>query len=156
MRAPLPLALSLALAGACWTGPAPAPPPLHATAPPPAEVRPALYERIGGRSGIRAIVGEAISNLAADRRINIFFANSDIVVLRKHLEDWLCAASGGPCRYTGKTMRATHLGMGVGGEDFEAFVEAFAKAADQLGVKGRDKVELVLAVRRPRADIVER
>ena len=149
----LALALLPALAGACWTGPDPEPP--RARPAPPAGARPTLYERLGGPDAIRAIVDEALQQIVADSRINTYFANVDAPALRRHLEDWLCAQSGGACRYGGKSMRMAHSGMRINGDEFEAFVEAFTKALDRLRVGGREKVELVLIIRRPRPEIIE-
>jgi hemoglobin len=149
------LALALALAGACWTGPVQQPPP-PATRPPPSAPSRSLYERLGGRDAIEVIVDAALSNIAADPRINTFFANTDLPALRTHLVDWVCYASGGDCHDTGKAMRGAHLGMGIRGEDFEAFVEAFATALARFRVEGREKGDLVMLLRRARPEIVER
>ena len=37
-----------------------------------------LYERLGGIDAIRAVVDDFVGNVAADKRINRFFANTDI------------------------------------------------------------------------------
>jgi hemoglobin len=154
MRAPLVvmLALALAPAAACWAGPAPEPP--RSSTSPPANARPPLYERLGGRSAISAIAEQAVQNLVGDRRLQTFFANADVPRLRRQLEQWLCAAAGAPCRYTGKSLRAAHAGMAIGSDDFEAFVDAFAVALDRLGIRGRERVEVLLIIRRARPDIV--
>lgn len=149
------LALTLALAGACWTAPAPEPPQARASEVKPAR-RPALYDRLGGRDAIRAIVERALRHIVTDRRINTFFLNADAVALRRRLEEWLCAASGGPCRYTGKDMRTAHMGMGIGSDEFEAFVDAFEAAASEVRLHDRPRIELVLLVRRARPEILER
>ena len=37
-----------------------------------------LYDRLGGYNAIQAVVDQMIANVAADRRINKFFAHADI------------------------------------------------------------------------------
>jgi hemoglobin len=82
--------------------------------------------------------------------------NTDSRVVRDHLVTWLCVASGGPCRYAGRRLALAHAGMGIDDEHFDAFVEAFTKALNRFNVKGRDKVELVLLLRRAHEDVVGR
>ena len=103
------LAMALAL-GACAGA---KPRPLAATLPP-APPRP-LYDRLGGQRAIEAVVGELMGNVAADDRINVMFGMSDLGQLRTRLVDFICVATGGPCQYTGRDMKAAHAGMGVSG-----------------------------------------
>jgi hemoglobin len=152
--APAPvLALVLALAGACWTGAETEP---RRPEPERRDGRPALFERAGGMDALRAIVDSLLANVAADGRINMYFMNADIPALREHLVTWLCVASRGPCRYRGKELRDAHAGMLIDGDSFDAFVEAFTNALNRHGVRGREKVELVLLLRRAHGSVVER
>lgn len=48
------------------------------------------------------------------------------------LVDQICEASGGPCKYTGKDMKTAHMGMGVGGSDFDALVDNLSATLDKL------------------------
>jgi hemoglobin len=65
-----------------------------------------LYTRLGGKPAITAVVDEFIGNVAADKRINAFFANADIPDLKGKLVDLICQGTGGPCTYAGKDMKA--------------------------------------------------
>ena len=60
-----------------------------------------LYERLGGKGAIEAVVDQFIANVAADDRINHRFVYADFARLRGHLVDQVCAATGGPCTYKG-------------------------------------------------------
>ena len=64
-----------------------------------------LYERLGGIDAIRAVVDDFVGNVAADKRINKFFANTDIVRLKRNLVNQICQGTGGPCVYTGRACR---------------------------------------------------
>jgi hemoglobin len=70
--------------------------------PPPGEQ--SLYQQLGGRAGITAIVDDAIGNIAADPRINQRFRTTEPNHLKTNLIDLLCQRSGGPCVYAGRNM----------------------------------------------------
>src|SRR5436305_5845151 len=78
-----------------------------------------LYDRLGGQTAISAVVDDFVANVAADKRINKFFANANIPRLKARLVEQLCQASGGPCYYTGADMKTAHAGMGVRNRDFD-------------------------------------
>src|SRR5471032_3493106 len=103
-----------------------------------------LYDRLGKKKAITAVVDEFVSRVAADNRINKFFAATagDPKRLKKfkgNLVDQICEASGGPCKYKGKDMKAAHMGMGVGSADFTAIVEDLSGALDKLNVGQHEK-----------------
>ena len=115
-----------------------------------------LYERLGKKEAITAVVDEFVANVAADTRINKFFANTDIPHLKAALVDQICQATGGPCKYTGKTMKEAHQGMGVSTADFTALVEDLVKALDKFHVGETEKGELLGALGSMKGDIVEK
>ncbi|HNK79075.1 MAG TPA: group 1 truncated hemoglobin, partial [Nitrospira sp.] len=81
-----------------------------------------LYDRLGGKTAITAVVDDFVGRVAGDARINGKFANANIPRLKSMLVDQICQASGGPCTYTGRDMKSTHAGMGVSSSDFDALV----------------------------------
>jgi hemoglobin len=114
-----------------------------------------LYERLGGRDAISAVVDDFVARCAADGRINGKFARTDIPRLKSSLVDQVCEASGGPCTYTGRDMRTTHDGMGVTAAEFDALVGDLVATLDQFGVGETEKSELLGALAPMRPDIVE-
>jgi len=115
-----------------------------------------LYRRLGGYTAIQAVVDEAIKNIAADKRINRFFANANIPRLRRHLADQICAGAGGPCVYQGRDMKSAHRGLGINGGHFNALVEDLGKALNKFRVPAREQRELVALLAPTKKDIVER
>ena len=120
-----------------------------------------LYERLGGKDAISAVVDEFVGHVAADKRINSFFAKtaSDperLKTFKMNLVNQICEASGGPCKYTGKDMKSAHMGMGVSGGDFDALVEDLVWALDKLHVGKTEKNELLGALGPMKTDIVEK
>lgn len=115
-----------------------------------------LYQRLGGQPAIQAVVDDFIGNVAADKRINGFFASTSIPRLNKMLVDQICEATGGPCKYTGRSMLAAHAGMGVTEAHFNALVEDLVKSLDKFNVPQREKNELLNALASMKNDIVAR
>ena len=108
--------------------------------------QPTLYERLGGKPAITAVVDDFIGNVAADARINKRFANADIPRLKTKLVEQICEASGGPCKYTGATMLDAHRGMNVTDAEFNALVEDLVKSLDKFKVPSQEKGELLTAL----------
>jgi hemoglobin len=120
-----------------------------------------LYSRLGGKKSIAAVVDEFVGRVAADKRINAFFGAtaSDPKRLKKfkgNLVDQICEASGGPCKYKGKTMKAAHMGLGISGSDFNALVEDLVGALDKFKVGQHEKDQLLGALAPMKSDIVEK
>lgn len=114
-----------------------------------------LYDRLGGVNSITAVVENFRDRVAGDDRINQKFAKTDLVRLRKMLIDQVCEAAGGPCRYTGRSMKEAHAGMGVTSGEFDALVQDLVATLNQFSV-GKKEQDDVLAVLGPlEADIVE-
>ena len=102
-----------------------------------------LYDRLGGPGAITAVVDDFVGNVAADNRINKFFAKTDIPRLKRLLVEQICAGTGGPCTYTGRDMRSVHAGMGITDAQFNALVEDLVKSLDKFKVPEKEKGELL-------------
>jgi hemoglobin len=114
-----------------------------------------LYDRLGGKDAITAVVKDFVEErVAKDNRINAFFKNSDIPGLETKLVDQICEASGGPCKYTGKDMKTAHTGMKVTDADFNALVEDLKASLDQFKVPAKEQGELIGALAPMHDDIV--
>ena len=114
-----------------------------------------LYDRLGGVDAISAVTDAFIANAAADTRINAKFAKTDIPRLRLHLIEQLCAATGGPCVYTGKDMKSTHKNMMVTEGEFNALVEDLVAALNKFSVPEKEKGELLAILGPLKSQIVE-
>jgi hemoglobin len=156
MKAPLAaLACACVLSACHGATPGAAPAPVGAS---PAETsaRPSLYTRLGGVDAIRAVVGDFLGRVAADTRINAFFRGVDTAELAAKLTDQICQATGGPCRYAGKSMRAAHADMRITDADFDALVEDLAASLDHFSVGPTEERELLTALGGLRGQIVTR
>ena len=120
-----------------------------------------LYERLGKKKAITAVVDEFVGRVAADNRINAFFGPtaSDpkrLKTFKGNLVDQICQASGGPCKYKGKDMKTAHMGMGVSTANFTALVEDLVGALDKFKVGQHEKDQLLGALGPMKGDIVEK
>ena len=102
-----------------------------------------LYDRLGGQPAITAVIDDFVGNVAADTRINRFFARTDIPRLKRLLVEQICQGTGGPCTYTGRDMKTTHAGMGITDAQFNALVEDLVKSLDKFKVPEKEKGELL-------------
>jgi hemoglobin len=114
-----------------------------------------LYERLGGLDAIKAVIGEFAARVLADERVNKKFTRTNAPRLTLHLVEQVCAATGGPCRYTGNNMKKAHKNMKVTAGEFNALVEDLVKALDKFNVPKAEKNELLGALAPMKADIVE-
>ena len=120
-----------------------------------------LYDRLGGKKAITAVVDEFVGRVAADTHINSFFAATAadpqrLASFKIKLVDQICQASGGPCVYKGKDMKTAHAGMGVDEGAFNALVEDLVKSLDKFHVAEKDKNALLGVLGPMKKDIVEK
>jgi hemoglobin len=113
-----------------------------------------LYERLGGHKAIVAVVDDFTANVGADARINKFFANSDMVRVKAKLVEQIGMATGGPEKYTGKSMKETHANMGVAEADFNALVEDLVTTLNKFKVPPKEQSELLTILGSLKGDIV--
>jgi hemoglobin len=126
-----------------------------------AQAETSLYDNLGGKKAISAVVDDFVARVAADKRINAFFAATAadpkrLAAFKSKLVDQICQASGGPCQYTGRTMKAAHAGMGISRADFGALVSDLTAALDKFHVSAKDKDTLLGVLGPMQSDIVEK
>ena len=107
---------------------------LHEKPAPATTGKDALYLELGGTPGITSVVDAFLPRINGDARINTLFRNVDHDDLRRLVIEQLCAATGGPCTYTGRSMEEAHSGLNLTDADFKAFVDDLVAAMNQLKV----------------------
>jgi hemoglobin len=118
---------------------------------------PTLYQRLGGREGIRGVVDDFVANVVADERIKGRFAGLTPARAEKFktdVSDQICEATGGPCSYLGRDMKAAHKGLGISDAEWNATVENLVKALDKRKVAEADRRELLGLLGPMKGDIV--
>ncbi len=120
-----------------------------------------LYDNLGGKKGITAVVNDFVGRCATDPRIKAFFTADvqdpkKLAKFKTNLVNQICQAAGGPCKYTGKSMKDAHAGMGISTADFNALVEDLVAALDKFKVAEADKNTLLGVLGPMKSDIVEK
>ena len=118
-----------------------------------------LYDRLGGKKAIKAVVADFVNNVAGDSRINKFFADTAkdpkrLARFKDNLVDQICQASGGPCKYKGKDMVTAHKGMNISDAEFTALVEDLVKSLNKFNVGATEQNELLGALGGLKSQIV--
>lgn len=105
-----------------------------------------LYERLGGQSGIHAIVENVWENHVSNPLVKNRYAASDPENVKRLVREFFGAGIGGPETYTGRDMLTAHKGMNINDEEFVAVIDDVLKALDQnnVGQKERDEVLCIL------------
>lgn len=115
-----------------------------------------LYERLGGKGALTAVVNELWAVVSTDARINASFAHTKPEVFGGQLVDFLCQASGGPCQYRGRDMKSAHTGMKLSDADFNALAEDTVKVLDKFKVPANEKGEVMGLLGSLKGDVVNR
>lgn len=109
-----------------------------------------LYWRLGGPDAINAAVDETIKVSKADPRL----AGRITGGCAGKLKEQLCAATGGPCTYTGRDMKTAHTGLKITEAEFGAVGENLVKVLDAFNVPEKEKGELLGLILPMKGDIV--
>src|SRR5689334_4621679 len=118
-----------------------------------------LYERVGGYDALAAVVDDFIVRLVTDKQFEKFFAgasNDSKKRIRQHILDQFCAATGGPCVYTGRDMKTSHAGLGITEADWNAAAKHLVASLDKFKVPEKEKGEVLAFVTTLKKDIVEK
>ena len=125
----------------------------------PAE-KPSLYERLGGVYSIATVVDDFIDRVMGDPRLNA----NPLVDEAHHrvppagfkylVTEMVCWATGGPQRYTGKSMKESHEHLKITAQEWEAFLDDFQQTLDKFAVPSGEQAELKAIVDSTRSDIV--
>jgi len=113
-----------------------------------------LYQRLGGKEAINAVVKDLLAAGLADPRLNPRMSRMDGARCERQLTDLLCSATGGPCQYTGRDMKTAHAGAHVTETEWQAFAENLTKTFDRFNVASRERGELLQLIGPMKADIV--
>jgi len=120
---------------------------------------PTLYKRLGGYDAIAAVTDDFIGRLATDSVIGRFFtghSKDSQMKIRQLVVDQLCAATGGPCVYIGRSMKSAHAGLGITGAEWDRSVRLLVATLTKFNVPATEQTEVLAAVSTLKPDIVEK
>jgi len=119
-----------------------------------------LYDRLGGVYSIATVVDDFIERvlvndtLNANRAINEARGRVPKAGLKFHITTLVCAATGGPCTYTGRAMKESHQQLNITEGQWQAMVADFRKTLDTFNVPAKEQGELITIVDSTKTDIV--
>jgi hemoglobin len=116
----------------------------------------ALYDDLGGAAGIQAIVDKAVPRWLADPRVGPTFAETNMDRFRRLLAEQLCQLTDGPCRYTGRSMAASHRGLNLSQMQFNAVAEDLQDAMTDAGIGFHTQNRLIAKLAPMQRDVVTR
>jgi hemoglobin len=111
-----------------------------------ADAAQSLYKRLGGYDAIAGFVDTAFPRVAMHPQLtHLFRGHSQSSQLRQRqlIVDALCAATGGPCIYTGRDMKPVHVGLGITGAQWDAFMGIISTAATEKKFGVAEKAEFL-------------
>jgi len=134
----------------------------------------ALFDRLGGEDGVSNIVADFVLRVLDDPRVNFdrlgvkrggFSIHRDqseawkptpqnVGTLQTHLVEFLALATGGPARYTGRQIEATHAEMHISNPEFDAALGDLKASLDKLKIPNLEQKELLAIVESTRPEIV--
>jgi hemoglobin len=121
---------------------------------------PSLYERLGGVYAIAAVIDDFIDRIMDDPRLN---ANPKVDEAHHRVSragfkylvtEQVCAAAGGPQRYTGRSMLDSHSHLGITEEEWQVFLGDLRASFEKFGVPAAEQAELFAIVDSTKKDIV--
>jgi hemoglobin len=121
---------------------------------------PTLYDRLGGVYAIAVVVDDFIDRVMSDSRLN---ANPRVDEAHhkvpppgfKYLvTEQVCWATGGPQKYSGRSMKDSHAHLGITSSEWDAFLDDFDQTMDKFSVPDRERAELLAIIQSTRGDIV--
>jgi hemoglobin len=121
-----------------------------------------LWERLGQRTGVERVVNDVVLAAAEDKKVNflrdgkVVLKGKDIDHLKEMLIQLISANTGGPLKYTGKSMLEVHKGMAITDAEFDAFKDVFVGVLKKHKIPEADIDELGKIVESTRKDIVEK
>ena len=122
--------------------------------------KPSLYDRLGGVYSIATVADDLVDRVMVDARLNA----NPLVDEAHHrvppagfkylVTEMVCWAAGGPQKYTGKSMKDSHLNLKITPKEWEAFLDDLQQTLDKFTVPAQEQAELKAIVNSTRSDIV--
>lgn len=119
-----------------------------------------LYERLGGVYAIAAVVDDFIDRIMVNPLLN---ANPKVDEAHHRVSkagfkylvtEMVCWATGGPQKYTGKSMKESHEHLGITEPEWQVFLKDFQDTLDEFQVEQTEQRELFAIVASTKTDIV--
>jgi hemoglobin len=118
-----------------------------------------LYKRVGGYDALASVTDDFIGKLATDKDFSRFFvgfSEDSKKRIRQNIVDLFCQATGGPCFYVGRDIKAAHAGLGITKAEWDKSVTIFVDTLNKFKVGDQEQKDLAAIVLPLEKDIVEK
>ncbi len=121
---------------------------------------PSLFDRLGGVYSIAAVVDDFIDRvminpvLNANPKVDEAHHRVSKAGFKYLVTEMVCSATGGPQKYTGKSMRDSHQHLSITQHEWESFLQDLQATLDKFQVPPAEQSELFAIVESTQADIV--
>ena len=116
----------------------------------------ALYQALGGKPGIAALMEDLVDRVRQDPGLAPFFKDTKKPYLAEQLTDQVCMLAGGPCQYEGANMKGAHEEFAIHKRDFNALVEALQASMRARGIAFNTQNALLARLAPMHRDIITR
>jgi hemoglobin len=94
------------------------------------------------------------SVLNANPRINAARQAVPRAGLKYRVTELVCQVTGGPCKYTGRSMKDAHAHLAISEGQWQALLRDFRASLAHFNVPAREQGELIAIVESTKGDIV--
>jgi len=124
-----------------------------------------LYARLGGEAAVAAVVNDFVNSAVNDPAVNLSrkgeanerdTSPEAMARLKALLVEQIGEATGGPQKYTGRSMREAHRGQNITEAQFDALATHLVLSLRKFKVTDADAAELVAIVASMKGEVVER
>jgi hemoglobin len=115
-----------------------------------------LFERLGGRDGISAVVHDVMANHVANPIIGTRFlhATQTLDVLTTHAIEFFCTGLSGVATYQGRELALAHAGLNITEQEFVAALDDIMDALAKHDVGSREQGEVLQILYGMKPDVV--
>ncbi len=113
-----------------------------------------IYEKIGGKPALTAVVDEFYRRVLADQTLAPLFVDTDMKKQRAHQVAFLAYALGGPNEYKGAGMKKAHEGRGITDAHFGAVAGHLRATLQWAKVGATEAAQIMGAAASLQGDIV--
>ncbi|MBI3308726.1 MAG: hypothetical protein HYZ79_05075 [Candidatus Melainabacteria bacterium] len=119
-----------------------------------------LYQRLGGVNAVAAVIDDFIERLLTNEVVT---KNEDVLAslqritkpgLKFQVTAFVCEATGGPEKYSGRSMKDSHAHLNISEAEWQASVQELKNSLAKFSVPENEQNELIAIVATTKSDIV--
>jgi hemoglobin len=115
-----------------------------------------LFERLGGRRAVEAVVEKTIANHFDNPVVSTRFEHATLTVeaMVDHAVEFFCTGLTGVPTYTGRPLAQAHAGMNITEQEFMAVLDDIIEAMVSVGIGDGERAEVLAILYGMKGDVV--